>query len=395
MEKEKINNEIEQLVKHLQSPRQIWLLGAGISCKSGIPLMIPLTNRLKEELSSPSRESFEKILELLHDNSHVEHVLSQIGDLIEIAGRSKDNNANFGNLTYSKDELTKLHNVIVGKISDIIRRGYSPKTNDTQEEVGTLVEPIVRVDHHRKFVHAIFYKLRANLERRPAVKFFTTNYDTLLEDALSLERIDVEDGFTGGTMAYWKPEFEKKITKAKVYKLHGSIDWYIDEKTRHLFRYREGSGYPDHSKGRILIYPQSTKYVETQRDPFAHLFSCFREALLRNEENTLVICGYSFGDEHINAEIENSLNNENNKTTLIAFVRENENGLPEVLERWLSEKCPIREKGRIFVATNKGLYQGNKLNLYDNSQEKDWWTFEGLTRLLEDEMSYFDGDLDE
>ncbi len=392
---EKLDNEIEQLVKHLQSPKQIWLLGAGISCKSGIPLMVELTNRLLETLQPADKNSFKEIFGLLNENSHVEHVLSQIGDLIEISGRAKDGNAQFGNRIYLREELIKLHGAIITEISNIIRSGYIPKTETQPEVIGKLEAPIVTVDHHRNFIRSIFCGLRTNLEaRRSAVKFFTTNYDTLLEDALSLERIDTEDGFAGGSMAFWNPELGRKTARAEVYKLHGSIDWYIDKETRHLFRYREGSGYPERDKGRILIYPQSTKYVETQRDPFAHLFSCFRDALSRNEENTLNICGYSFGDEHINAEIETALNNEGNKTTLIAFVYEGDSGLPETLNKWLCENS-IQRKGRIFIATNKGLYRGSKKNLCTNFQDKDWWTFQGLTKLLEEGMSYFGEEADE
>lgn len=387
---EQKNSEIEQLVRHLQSPRQVWLLGAGISRNAGIPLMFPLTERIVEILDDGDKKSFKEIFDLLNDNSHVEHVLSQIGDLIEIAGRAKDGEAQFGSNAYDKNQLIHLHGKIITAISKIIRSGFIPKDGDQAEVIGELNAPIVKVDDHRNFIRAIFYHLRTNLDkRRPPVKFFTTNYDTLLEDALSLERIGVYDCFSGGGMAYWNPKELNKHAKAEVYKLHGSIDWYLDKETKHLFRYRDGSGYPPRDKGNILIYPQSTKYVETQRDPFAYLFSCFRQSLSANEENTLVICGYSFGDEHINAEIESMLNQEENKTTIVAFTYEGDGGLPETLENWLC-KGTIKRPGRIFVASNKGLYRGDKDNLLpDGLQCDDWWTFKGLTELLEQGMSYF------
>lgn len=34
---------IEGVTSHLTSERQAWLFGAGISCRSGLPLMYPLT----------------------------------------------------------------------------------------------------------------------------------------------------------------------------------------------------------------------------------------------------------------------------------------------------------------------------------------------------------------
>jgi hypothetical protein len=47
------------------------------------------------------------------------------------------------------------------------------------------------------------YSGRINLEPRSRVGFITTNYDTLLEDALAIERQVALDGFTAGANAYW------------------------------------------------------------------------------------------------------------------------------------------------------------------------------------------------
>jgi hypothetical protein len=90
-----------------------------------------------------------------------------------------------------------------------------------------------------------------------------------------------------------------------VIKLHGSIDWHLGEDDR-VWRVRDGDLYPK-KISRVLIYPQSTKYLATQRDPFAAQFDLFRRALGAREENVLATCGYSFGDEHINQEIELAL----------------------------------------------------------------------------------------
>lgn len=38
----------EQFEKHLNSPKQTWLLGAGVSYPANIPLMYPLTDRVME-----------------------------------------------------------------------------------------------------------------------------------------------------------------------------------------------------------------------------------------------------------------------------------------------------------------------------------------------------------
>jgi len=54
------NEAVERVASHLDDllniPRQVWLLGAGISCDAGIPLMYDLTKRVDALLSSQKNE---------------------------------------------------------------------------------------------------------------------------------------------------------------------------------------------------------------------------------------------------------------------------------------------------------------------------------------------------
>ena len=73
---------IEELRKHLDSSRQNWLFGAGISFNSNIPLMYPLTKRIMKIIVDSSNSTDKKIVNLLtdelDDQSHIEHYLSHI-----------------------------------------------------------------------------------------------------------------------------------------------------------------------------------------------------------------------------------------------------------------------------------------------------------------------------
>jgi len=160
-------------------------------------------------------------------------------------------------------------------------------------------------------------------------------------------------------------------------KLHGSIDWFLGEDGR-VIRVRDSDVYP-RNRGRVLIYPQATKYVATQRDPFASQFSMLRNALSTGE-NVLSICGYSFGDEHINQEIEAALSSVNNKTTLVAFCFEG-GGLPAALKKWLASAWGKR----VYVLTERGLYAGEHGPLFpaSGSANRSWWNFTGMTEFLE------------
>jgi len=210
------------------------------------------------------------------------------------------------------------------------------------------------------------------------LRLFSTNYDTLLEDALALNGLPYWDGFNGGAVAYRNHRYGDKEPdhgyRAHVIKLHGSIDWHLGEDGK-IWRVRDGDTYPE-TTVRVLIYPQSTKYLATQRDPFAAQFDLFRRILSSNEENVLGICGYSFGDEHINQEIELSLSRPENKTTVLAFAL----SLNDTLERWRQSAWGKR----LYIITQDGLYIGKDDPLCTpvGENKHNWWTFHGVAKLL-------------
>jgi hypothetical protein len=376
---------LAQLDNLLAASNQSWLFGAGISLDAGIPLMWPLTERVFTRAKDEGKPTDIKILEYvkrqLSDDSHIEHILSQLGDHRAIAGRSKDRNVVFDTISLSVDELDGLHQRILTWIAETIRWGYKPANpaGGVPEVIGTHKDRIVVIDHHRAFVSALFNRNQAGLaERRRAVRLFTTNYDTLLEDALALECFSFWDGFCGSAVAYrshrYGDEEPNLRDHAHVIKLHGSIDWHLGEDDR-VWRVRDGDLYPK-KVSRVLIYPQSTKYLATQRDPFAAQFDLFRRSLGEREENVLATCGYSFGDEHINQEIELTLQRPENKTTVLAFAPE----LNSTLERWRTGTWGKR----VYVISRDGLYVGvnGPYASPATGAKRDWWTFAGVTKML-------------
>lgn len=376
---------LEELSKLLEAGMQVWLLGAGASYDAKIPLMLQLTSRVCSLVSEPHAALLASIRGELPDTAHIEHALSHLGDLIAIASRSKSGRVIVGTTAYSMDDLKELHAEIIRRIAETIRYGYRAALEAAAEEVGTLQQPIVDVAHHSKFMAALFAG-RANLESRSRVVFTTTNYDTLIEDALSLARRRVVDGFSTGGIGFWIGHREEEIERLpprchQVIKLHGSVDW-LKAADGTLVRARYGTRYLSRLED-TLIYPQATKYVETQRDPFAELFAAFRRLLASTESHVLCIVGYSFGDEHINLEIEEALKRESNKTNVIAFVREvgqpGTTVLPEPLHNWMTGTA---FRNRVYVATDQALYAGGARFGLANGRELKWWTLAGLTDFL-------------
>jgi hypothetical protein len=375
---------IENLSQHLSSDRQAWLFGAGISCDANIPLMYQLTYRVKDIIEK-SNDINKEIYKLLSDDldkaAHIEHYLSHLGDLIALAGRSKNKSALIGNKNFQEKDLCFLHSEIVKAIGTTVRYGY--RKSDDKEDIGTLDNSIIDISLHRKFIKALF-QTRENLKSRSNITFFTTNYDTLFEDAMALEKSVVIDGFSGGAMGIWNPkEFETRTippNQYHFYKLHGSVDWYKNNEFG-LVRARYGTKYLS-NLSEIMIYPQATKYVETQKDPFASLFAQLRTVINSDEPNNVFItCGYSFGDDHINSEIEAALKLPSNKINIIAFFKENPEGdivINKTLDSWLQN---TQFGKRIFVAGENGLYN-NSLTPVGLNKKFNWWKFSGLTEFL-------------
>lgn len=377
---------LENLNQHLNSNKQSWLFGAGISCDANIPLMYPLTERVKAIITEADNVKNKEIYELLgtdlETDAHVEHYLSHLGDLIALAERSKDKCASINNSNFNQQELRDLHSAIVEAVGITVRYGY--KKDGAVDVIGCIDKPIVEINAHINFLKALF-RTRENLKSRSNITFFTTNYDTLLEDAMGLEKIMVVDGFSGGAMGFWNPdeEFKAEITNPNqyhFYKLHGSVDWYRNHDIG-LVRARYGANYLS-NLSEIMIYPQATKYVETQKDPFASLFTRFRSVINSSNPNVLITCGYSFGDEHINSEIELALSLSTN-ITFIAFAKEipkDSIKINKKLDAWLQN--PKFGK-RVFVAGENGLYNNSLTPINVNPAKKlSWWKFTGLTEFL-------------
>lgn len=407
---EKAGTHLDEL---LNLERQVWLFGAGISKESGIPLMYPLTARVESLLTGGGSELgvdttrsaliYEKVHSQLHDEAHVEHLLSQLGDLVTLAERKKEKAVVIDSETISSAELRLAHRHVQLAIRYTVENGYTPASGSGEakvhEAVGSPANVIVNRGHHDQFVRNLFFRRRAGKEQNPSVRFVTTNYDTLLEDALAHAHIGYVDGFAGGATGFWDPRNSdqrlqdiRKVNRhtASVCKLHGSIDWIADEKDV-VMRVRSSVIRAGSRSQQLLIYPQATKYQVTQRDPFATLFADFRASLAQGGPSVLVVCGYSFGDDHVNEEIERALRTGPSGLTVVAlcFQATDKNGeltesqgIPSAVAAWLRHP----EYGsRVVVAGSHGYYRNGLQSSVQVPAKTTlpWCSFTGITDFLD------------
>ena len=178
--------------------------------------------------------------------------------------------------------------------------------------------------HHQDFIR----KLTARKPSEPRLQLYTTNYDTLFEQAARRMNYVVIDGFSlsyprvfNGTNFDFDIVF-REHTRIKqeesfvpnvfqLFKLHGSIDW--EKNTKGQILQKEKSDNP------CIIYPASEKYESSYDQPYFEMMSHFQQTL-RKENTLLIVVGFGFKDKHIQNVIkEASLQNHNLHILIVCY----------------------------------------------------------------------------
>jgi hypothetical protein len=220
------------------------------------------------------------------DKANIEYILGQIRALRAIAGNDKVRGL-------SAQDLDALEH----------------KVCDSIYELADKMLPNSETPYHRlaSWVDAT--------KRDQPVEVFTTNYDLLMEQAFESCYVPYFDGFAGGHKPLFNPgivdEGVLPARWARLWKLHGSINWW-EERGSGVYR----SIAKKENGARRAILPSHLKYEESRQMPYLAMFDRLL-AFLRRPYAALVICGYSFRDQHINHIIAQGLRS---NLTSIAFA---------------------------------------------------------------------------
>jgi hypothetical protein len=298
-------------------------------------------------------------------DANIEDYLSELVDLLAVTERrvsrgATKNQVDLNGQTYNANQLREAVDEIKRAIAEII-------------------DSDITIDTHQQFVRAIHQPTRpGKLNQNPPVDYLVLNYDTLLEDALAIEKITMADGLDGGVTGWWNPStFHRNGLEARILKIHGSIDWCEFPDDPLPRRVANKLNVHPIKERRILIWPASTKYRETQRDPYAQLIELARQ-ILRPTFRTvriLIIAGYHYGDTHINFEIDRALRESEGRLTVVAFSSDDH---PTGQLKIWNEDVVVREQVLIFA--NRGFFHGDRVE--NSTIDLPWWKFENITRLL-------------
>ena len=273
-------NYIRQSLAHDKRPLGLFL-GAGcpvsikVSGKPLIPDIAGITKIVHEELakSKECKDSFKRICEILHSDGYatpnIEEILGYIRSLKHVAGKETVRGVTGGDLEKLDQTLCSLIVTIVDK------KLLSPQT--AYHQVAAWI---------------------GSRSRTEPIEIFTTNYDLLMEQALEENRVPYFDGFIGSRHTFFDPhameEDELPARWARLWKLHGSINWCQDDQG-----VVSRNGNFEKNDYRRVIHPSHLKYDQSRRMPYLAMIDRLR-AFIKQPSAVLVICGYSFRDEHLN-----------------------------------------------------------------------------------------------
>jgi hypothetical protein len=366
--KEKINEYLDTL----QNSNRSFLIGAGCSKCAKLPLTGELTELIKGKLTAGhTKNILEYVVSNFNENPNttIEEFISEIVDYAAILERRMEKGTpsptiELNGISYTQEDLK-------GAVLEIQKC-----------IVDSIEEKEFDLTHHIDFIKSIHYRLDNGKSFSSPTNYFVLNYDTLIEDALSMNKVNYADGFRGGAIGWWDVSvFDDSYIKARLFKLHGSLDWCISKDDTMPRRLKSKSKHSTYNfDDNVLIYPCATKYKETQNDPFSQLLNHYREKLRKNDKAVLTICGYRFADSHINIEIQKALLEGKNLTVIIFTEVETPNDNP-VLKSWY-ENSEIKPHLKFF--TKKGFFHNEEKIEAEAGQELEWWKFENLTKILND-----------
>ena len=254
-----------------------------------IPAIIELTRRIAEGLNaadsatgatSKFRANWDSLCSECKTTDGqeptIEDVLTELRTLSNRRGSAEI-------LGMSKKDLSELDDKICALISAEVRKPL----------------PAYRNSYNR------FASWIGGIHRDSPAEIFTPNYDLLLEQALEQNLLPHFDGFVGSREPWFdlaSIEHDTIPTRwTRLWKLHGSINWEKSEETvngnkitRVVRVTREAES------GKVMIFPSHLKFDQSRRMPYLAMLDRLRAFFQGKDAPRLVVCGYSFLDDHLN-----------------------------------------------------------------------------------------------
>lgn len=344
----------------------------------------------KEDGSSYSQEEVQKLVENYKVTFYNTFLKKHYKNLVVLtaAGTSMDNGSNSGktreglwndccseiksiyrellpcnekirSIKRNKDiEALLSHIILIEKTDDARKIKLKPLREALQNKIKT--DCTLDLDYNQAPHKDFLNKITARKSNDTRVQLFTTNYDTLFEQAANQAGFVIIDGFSfthprefagkwfdldivnrEKTRLKQEESFVSKVFH--FYKLHGSLNW-TKEKDKVIQK--------DNTDTPLIIYPASEKYESSYEQPYFEMMSRFQQAL-RREETLLIVIGFGFQDKHIKNVIVEAV--EQNPSFQLLVVNYNGNGSisAENLDEFFTDKENLRVKRNVNIIFDK------------------------------------------
>jgi len=206
------------------------------------------------------------------------------------------------------------------------------------------------------------------------VEIFTPNYDLLFEQAFEDHPLPHFDGFVGSREPWFDlASIEHDTIPARwtrLWKIHGSINWEkLEEKINGTSLTRVVRVAREAADGKVMIFPSHLKYDQSRRMPYLAMLDRLR-AFFRGDSGKrrgdgdkrqvdaprLIVCGYSFLDDHLNEALLDGLRGNRNAQCFALMFNKLTNH-PRVVEY-------ARKQGNLTVLARDGAVIGTRVGLY-------------------------------
>jgi hypothetical protein len=382
-----------------------FLFGSGISIPAGMPSTQDITKLVLsgENIMRDTDGNFyfgkPKFAHVGFPDEYVPRILKYLERLkseIDLYySNDPERNTNYEDLHYiasqiDDSEMGEIDNPVVQSFIDKIRPDLNPLLIGKEYEVRKQWELHELTGEATYYISDIVWLM---LSKRPTyiahlnfikeacldklfsdVAIFTLNHDLILEEFLIQNGIQFTDGFSESVnnVRCWNPGFfESELYKIRLFKLHGSIDWFRlrpekggnwgDELTGIPKKWKLFPAFTEDPQGNIeldavdhrpkILIGTFNKMLDYLRDIYTPLFCLFYRQL--SYAQRLVISGYGFGDQGINTRIiEWFYSSTDHKITII-------HPAPEKLKR--AARGAISNKWNSWISQNRLVVLAKKV----------------------------------
>lgn len=234
-------------------------------------------------------------------------------------------------ITKDKDiEALLSHVLLVEKADEEKAKVLKPLRNNLEKIIREACK--LTLDNSNAPHKTFLDKITARKANEPRVQLFTTNYDTLFEQAAQRGGYVVIDGFSFSFPRTFSGRYfdydivQREQTRIKgeesfvskvfhLYKMHGSLTW--EQTEQGMIQQVNTTETP------LIVYPASDKYESSYEQPYFEMMSRFQQAL-RRENTLLIVLGFGFRDKHIQNVILEAVNQ--NPSFQLVIINYNGNG---------------------------------------------------------------------